>query len=38
MKITQVFRSSNDERLISEIEIGGADPATPIPITGDNVR
>jgi hypothetical protein len=38
MKITQVFRSSNDERLISEIEIGGADHATPIPITGDNVR
>jgi hypothetical protein len=29
MKITQVFRSSKDERVISEIEIGGADQATP---------
>ena len=39
MKITQVFRSSKDERVISEIEIGGADQATPIHnITGDNVR
>jgi hypothetical protein len=38
MKITQVFRSSSDERVISELTIGGADQATPIPITGDNVR
>jgi hypothetical protein len=38
MKITQVFRSSKDERVISEHTIGGADQATPIPITGDNVR
>jgi hypothetical protein len=33
MKITQEFRSSKDERVISEIEIGGADQATPIPST-----
>jgi hypothetical protein len=32
-----VFKSSNDERVISELEIGGADQATPIPMTGDNV-
>ena len=38
MKITQVFQSSNNERVISEITLGGADQTTPIPITGDNVR
>jgi hypothetical protein len=38
MKITQVFRSSSDELVISELTIGGTDQATPIPITGDNVR
>jgi hypothetical protein len=38
MRITQVFRSFNDDRVISEIEIGGADHATPIPIAGDTVR
>lgn len=38
MKITQVFRSSPDNQVISDIEIGGADTATPIPATGDNVR
>jgi hypothetical protein len=38
MKITQVFRSSNDERVISQLEIGGADQTTPIPVAGDNVR
>ena len=37
MKITQVFRSADDERLITEIEIGGASPATPIPVAGDEV-
>jgi len=36
MKITQVFRSADDGRLISEIEIG-ASQATPIPVTGDDV-
>jgi hypothetical protein len=38
IKVTQVFRSSKDERVISETEIGGADATTPIPITGDKVR
>ncbi len=38
MKITQVFRSAGDDRLISEIELGGANPATPIPIPGDDIR
>jgi len=31
MKITQVFRSSSDERVISELTIGGADQATRSP-------
>jgi len=38
MKVTQVFRSSEDERVISETKIGGADAITPIPITGDKDR
>jgi hypothetical protein len=38
MKITQVFRSSEDDRVISEGEIGGADATTPVPITGDKVH
>jgi hypothetical protein len=38
MKLTQVFRSSADNHVISEIEIGGADPATPVPVAGDDVR
>jgi hypothetical protein len=38
MKVTQVFRSSKDERVISETEIRGAGATTPIPITGDEVR
>ncbi len=38
MKITQVFRSSSDGRLINEIELGGTGQAATIPITGDNVR
>lgn len=38
MNITQVFKSSSDGEVISELEIGGADQATPIPIEGDNVR
>ena len=37
MKVTQIFRSSNDERVISELTIGEADQA-PIPVAGDNVR
>jgi hypothetical protein len=36
MKITQVFKSAHDDRVIGEIKVGGADQA--IPITGDNVR
>lgn len=36
MKITQAFRSADDEHLISEIELG-AGQATPIPVTGDDV-
>ena len=38
MKITQVFGSSSDSRLISEIEFGGTGQSVTIPITGDNVR
>ncbi len=37
MRVTQIFRSSNDERVISEITISEADQA-PIPVAGDNVR
>jgi hypothetical protein len=37
MKVTQIFRSSKDERVISELTIGEADQA-PIPVAGDNVR
>lgn len=36
MKVTQIFRSSKDDRVISEIAIGAADQA-PIPLVGDNV-
>ncbi len=38
MKITQVFRSSTNEQVISELQLGGADQATPVPSAGDNVR
>jgi hypothetical protein len=37
MNVTQIFRSSKDERVISELTIGEADQA-PIPVAGDNVR
>ena len=37
MKIRQVFQSADDEQLISELEIGGASQATPIPVAGDDV-
>lgn len=38
MRITQVFRSLADNHVISDVEIGGVDTATPVPATGDNVR
>jgi hypothetical protein len=38
VKVTQVFRSFKDERVISEMEIGGANATTPVPVTGDQVR
>jgi hypothetical protein len=37
MRVTQIFRSANDERVISELTISDADQA-PIPVAGDNVR
>ena len=37
MRVTQIFRSSDDERVISELTISDADQA-PIPVPGDNVR
>jgi hypothetical protein len=37
MKVTQIFRSSNDEQVISELTIREADQA-PIPVAGDDVR
>jgi hypothetical protein len=37
MRVTQIFRSSDDERVISELTISDADQA-PIPVAGDNVR
>jgi len=38
MKITQVFKSLTDQRVISVMEIGGADSATPLPVAGDDVQ
>jgi hypothetical protein len=38
MRITQVFKSSTDGQEISEIEIGGSEQATPVPMVGDQVR
>ena len=38
MDIKQVFRSAKDDQPISEINLGEAGPATPIPNTGDDVR
>lgn len=38
MNIRQVFRSINNEQTISEFEIGGANPAAPIPVAGDTVH
>jgi len=38
MKITQVFKSITDGRVISEIEMGGADAQAPVPVTGDEVH
>ena len=37
MRVTQIFRSSDDERVISDLTISDADQA-PIPVAGDNVR
>jgi hypothetical protein len=37
MRVTQIFRSAEDERVISELTISDADQA-PIPVAGDNVR
>ena len=37
MRVTQIFRSADDERVISELTISDADQA-PIPVAGDNVR
>lgn len=36
MRITQVFASADDERVISELEIS-PDQATPVPVEGDRV-
>jgi hypothetical protein len=38
MRIMQVFRSARDNHVISELEMAGASPTTPIPIVGDEVR
>jgi len=38
MRILQVFRSDTDNHVISELEVGGASPTTPIPVVGDQVR
>ena len=38
MDIKQVFKSAKDDQPISEINLGEAGPATPIPNTGDDVR
>lgn len=38
MKITQVFKSLTDHRVISVMEIGGADSVTPLPVAGDDVQ
>jgi len=32
MRIMQVFRSARDNHVISELEMAGASPTTPIPI------
>jgi hypothetical protein len=37
MRITQVFASADDERVISELEIS-PDQATSVPVAGDRVR
>jgi hypothetical protein len=37
MRITQVFASADDERVISELEIS-PDQATSVPVEGDRVR
>jgi hypothetical protein len=37
MRITQVFASADDERVISELEIS-PDHATSVPVAGDRVR
>ena len=37
MKVTQIFRSASDGQLISQLEIGGANQVTPIPVSGDYV-
>ena len=38
MDIKQVFKSAKDDQPISEINLGEAGLATPIPNTGDDVR
>lgn len=38
VKVTQMFRSSKDERVMSETEIGELTPITSISITGYKVR
>lgn len=38
MKITQVFKSLTDHRVISVMEIGEAGSATPVPVAGDDVQ
>ena len=37
MRITQVFASASDERVISELEIS-PDQAISVPVPGDHVR
>jgi len=37
MRITQVFASASDERVISELEIS-PDQAISVPVAGDQVR
>jgi len=38
MRIVQVFRSDTDDHVISQLEMAGATPTTPIPVAGDSVR
>ena len=38
MKIIQVFRSSADNHVIGQIELGNASSSAPVPVVGDEVR